>query len=193
MSRLGSFCKLGFVVLVPLAAGAQTIVSYGAAAATGSTAGAAAGNKLNKALDNVLGKTSEAMGKAGQSPKSKSESKPSEMIHMSVAPEAVARTAAPKTANVHPLPKVQQEDAAIIVPAANIEPPPVTATPEVLATVASGAKRDDLTKLGEPAYRISIPEDGHLVEVYKYRSDGKDIGTVRLTDGVVTSVQSSQN
>ena len=71
-------------------------------------------------------------------------------------------------------------------------PPPVVPTLESLASIGSGAKREDLSKLGDPAYKMSIPDDGHLVEVYRYQANGKDVGTVRLRDGVVTAVQVSQ-
>lgn len=191
MARLGSFCKLACAVLVPLTVGAQSMVSYGSAAATGSTAGTAAGNKLNKAIDSVFGSTGKVMGAAAATGAPKAEkTKPAELIHVSVVPEA-ATVPRMKASVAHGGLKPQEDGvAAEVVP---MPPTPViTATPEAVAAVAAGTKRDDLGKLGQPAYKMSIPEDGHLVEVYRYQADGKLVGTVRLSDGVVTSVESAQ-
>jgi hypothetical protein len=176
---------------------AQGLVSYGAAAATGSTAGTAAGAKLNKALDDVLGKTGKAAERAAKqgAPEAKSpakpKTKPAELIHVSVAPVDSTRPAGAPSTTATPRPYVVAGEVSPLteIPAAVVAPPPIVATAETLATIQSGAKRDDLGKLGEPAYKMSVPEDGHLVEVYRYRAEGKDLGTVRLTDGVVTSVQ----
>ncbi len=63
------------------------------------------------------------------------------------------------------------------------------ATPEDLKKIVEGSKRDDLLKLGAPAGRITMDDDGHLVEVYDYSHGGVHIGRVRLTDGVVSKVE----
>jgi hypothetical protein len=55
--------------------------------------------------------------------------------------------------------------------------------------VAAGMSREELLKLGEPAGRIAMPEDGRLIEIYQYSSGGKSVGRVRLIDGVVSSIE----
>ena len=67
------------------------------------------------------------------------------------------------------------------------------AAPEVsagdLQKVTAGMSREQLLKLGSPAGRITMDEDGHLLEVYQYSANGTGLGTVRLTDGTVSSVE----
>jgi hypothetical protein len=44
-------------------------------------------------------------------------------------------------------------------------------------------------KLGVPAARITMYDDGHLVEIFRYMSRDTNIGIVRLSDGAVLSVR----
>ncbi len=57
-----------------------------------------------------------------------------------------------------------------------------------LKTVTAGMSRETLLKLGSPAGRITTDDDGHLVEIYQYFANGTRIGTVRLRDGTVSTV-----
>ena len=52
-------------------------------------------------------------------------------------------------------------------------PPPPVMSPEDFRTVSSGMTRADVLKFGAPASRITMFEDGHLVEVYSYRQNGQ--------------------
>jgi len=71
--------------------------------------------------------------------------------------------------------------------------PAPPAQPEVdaadLRTVTAGMTREEVLKLGAPSGRITMEEDSHLIEVYQYSAKGQRVGTVRLRDGVVFSVQ----
>ena len=58
-----------------------------------------------------------------------------------------------------------------------------------LKQITNGMRREDLLKLGAPASRITMPEDGHLFEVFSYAEKDKSLGRVRLTDGAVSSVE----
>ena len=49
--------------------------------------------------------------------------------------------------------------------------------------------RADVLKLGQPSSRITMFDEGHLVEVYSYREKGERFGLVKLSDGAVSSVQ----
>ena len=49
--------------------------------------------------------------------------------------------------------------------------------------------RADVLRLGAPASKITMFENGHLSETYSYRQQGQKFGTVRLTDGAVAAVE----
>jgi hypothetical protein len=57
-----------------------------------------------------------------------------------------------------------------------------------LKTVTAGMSRSDVLRLGTPAARVTMYDDGHLVEIYRYLERDTNLGTVRLTDGSVSSV-----
>lgn len=68
-------------------------------------------------------------------------------------------------------------------------PAPKEAAADDLKKVAAGTSREDLLKLGSPAGRITTDEDGHLIEIFQYSSNGVSLGSIHLTDGTVSSVQ----
>ena len=49
--------------------------------------------------------------------------------------------------------------------------------------------RADVLKLGAPSSKVTMFEDGHVVEQYSYHQNGQKFGGLKLTDGVVSSVQ----
>jgi hypothetical protein len=50
--------------------------------------------------------------------------------------------------------------------------------------------RDSLLKLGPPVSRILMSDDdGHVLETFSYADKDTSLGRVRLTDGVVSSVE----
>jgi hypothetical protein len=66
--------------------------------------------------------------------------------------------------------------------------PPAEMTGEDLRKVTVGMNREQLLKLGVPSGRITLPEDGHTIEIYQYSANGASLGTVRLSDGRVSSL-----
>jgi len=98
-------------------------------------------------------------------------------------PPPVRRAAAvvPPPPQLAPLPTVVQP-----IP---VLPPPPQVTREDLQALASGTTRRDLLKLGAPSSRITMYDDGHLVEIYRYQSRDTTFGTVRLSVGTVSNVQ----
>jgi hypothetical protein len=62
-------------------------------------------------------------------------------------------------------------------------------SPEDLQSVSLGTPRADVLKYGAPSSKITMFEDGHLVEVYSYHQNGQKFGGLKLTDGVVSNVQ----
>lgn len=184
----------------------QAMTEY-ATAAAGSTAGAAAGKKINPALTSVLGKLDTATKKAADQGATKKplvqagetkevSKKPVEAVPVARKPAPAARpvTAASRPAVPHDSPAYnpgvpeppnsRAYSWAPVAPPA-VRPRPVQATPETFAQVAAGSSRADVIKsLGNPASKISMVEDGKLIESYRYR----DLGTVRLANGSVTTV-----
>jgi hypothetical protein len=76
-------------------------------------------------------------------------------------------------------------------------PPPVVVpavTLEDLQTVTAGMTRGDVLKLGPPSSRITMDDDGNLLEIFSYRTQDAELGdrplgTIRLNNGAVSSVQ----
>ena len=176
-----------------------------AAAAAGGGIGAAAGKKVSDGITAVFEKVDKQGKKAAETPEV-------------VAPKSrvVAPVPGPKQAAVVqgspgilkgdsvPPPPPLPRKATIFQPAtpppppppepmvlAAVAPPPIPRAPvtlEDLSTVAKGATRQEVLKLGKPAARIMMVEEGHLVELYRYMSHDMTLGVVRLSDGVVSSV-----
>ena len=72
-----------------------------------------------------------------------------------------------------------------------VEPVVKELSVEEIAAVKVGATGKELeASLGPPESRVSIPDDdGHLLEICQYWSKGQALGTVRLDNGRVVSVQ----
>lgn len=67
--------------------------------------------------------------------------------------------------------------------------PPPEMTPESFSTVVVGMNRAELLRLGAPASKITMDEDGHVLEVYTYQQTGMRVGTIRLVDGSVSTIR----
>lgn len=83
---------------------------------------------------------------------------------------------------------VPQTPAPVAAPAPVTIPVPAV-TAEELRKASVGMTRDELLQLGKPTGRLTLSDDGHLMETYQYVRDGKRIGTVRLQDGLVSRVE----
>jgi hypothetical protein len=194
-----------FLTLVPVlvvttlagTAWGQTLTEFGAAAAGGSAAGAS-GKKVSDGITSIFGKVNGTTNKAAASGKPAAKAPAAkQQPALEVSPgvpkddssgvppppesHAAVRKAAPEPAPVLTV--------AEVAPVAPPPPPPPQMTAENLKQVAPGASREDLLKLGAPSARLTMIDDGHLVEVYNYISHGENLGRVRLSDGAVASVQ----
>ena len=68
-------------------------------------------------------------------------------------------------------------------------PPLPEVVPESFRQIRPGLKREELlANVGMPSSRITIPESGQTVEIYRYRANGGTLGSVRLVDGKVTEI-----
>lgn len=96
----------------------------------------------------------------------------------------------------------RQRPASATAPRANSVPPPTpppaaapvsAPTPQVTADdlrkVAVGMNREQLLKIAPPAGRLSMTEDGHLIETYQYSAGRQRLGRIRLVDGTVSGVE----
>lgn len=179
-----------------------------AAAAAGGVAGGAAGKKVSDGLSSILGKvanqTSQAAGEVKAKPVATLQTPPANST-APTAPLLEVGPGVPKSGGV-PLPPPAPHKFAMEKPApppvpepvvAPEPPPPPPPPPEVtsddLKKVAAGMNREDLLKLGAPASRLTMFDDGHLVETYRYASHGPNgdssLGVVHLVDGSVSTVQ----
>jgi hypothetical protein len=70
-----------------------------------------------------------------------------------------------------------------------VVPPPPPVTVEDLRAVTAGANRENVLKIGQPASRITMFDDGHLSETFRYGAGNSMLGVVHLSDGLVTSVE----
>jgi hypothetical protein len=225
--------KFVLAILLSVAASAQTMVEYGAAAAAG-TAGGAAGKQVSNGITAIFGKVDQQtkdaaksappkpapsaaaappaaadpgpvpQPAAGAKPKApKAAVKPAAKSETAIPPSpartgarpvpnsvpdppppAVQRTAAAKPAPP-PAPKPEPELAPVPPP----PPPPREASAEDLKAIAVGTLREEVLKLGAPASRITMMDDGHLLEIYSYMNSDTALGVVRLSDGAVSRVE----
>lgn len=101
---------------------------------------------------------------------------------------AAAKPAAPAAAA--PLATAQAPVPTLVRFEPRTEPLPQI-TVEALASVNPGMKKAEvLQNLGEPLSKLSIPEDGTLLETYRYNVAPNRTGTVRFANGIVTGIVS---
>jgi len=198
---------IGFAMSLAVAglAWSQAMVEAAGAVAGGSIGGVA-GKKVSDGITNVLGKVDAVASKAaktGKAPevaieKAKGD-KPSGGTVLQVGSGAVIKDhslvppppPARRVAAVVPPPPALPSSgtAPVVIQAMPVLPPPPQVTSEDLKTLANGTARKDVLKLGAPASRITMYDDGHLVEIFRYQSRDTTLGVVRLSDGSVSSVQ----
>jgi hypothetical protein len=91
-----------------------------------------------------------------------------------------------KTPEPAPPPQPLVEVAAMILP----PPAPPEVTADTLRSIVPGATRGDVLKLGTPGLRLTMfGDEGHLLEIYSYMTEGATFGVVRLSDGSVSKVE----
>lgn len=179
----------------------QAMLEHAAAAAGGSL-GAVGGKKVSDAIDGILGKANGQLQKAAD-PKtatapvvenrSLSKTKTTTGDSGAASKPRASRNTASKTGKTE---AAAQEAEPVLAPvsAEAPVPPPVTPTAEALAQLPQGASSQDvMARLGVPASKITMDDGGHLLEIYQYRTNGAVLGTVRIVDGTVASVNPSKN
>jgi hypothetical protein len=196
-------------------------LSEHAAAAAGATVGTAAGKPLGTALGKIFGSMDQSTAKAAGARVVKPAQSKVEVT--ASAPGSVAAPAAPRaisggfgssgdasggagasasasarhSARRRELPAAEPLASAPITPVVEEPVVRVVKEPSVeeVAAVQVGASATELeAALGAPESRVSIPgDDGHLLEICQYWAKGQPLGTVRLDNGRVVSVQTRSN
>ncbi len=202
-----SFAPIGLLgsFLLVTAAQAQSLAEH-AAAASGATIGTAAGKPLSNALTKIFGQTDTTTKKAASASVTKTPAKPEPELEspplVPAAPQSgggggsipsMGSTAPSRHGGFAPR-RGAAEYASIKPPAPVVayqEPPRKEPTAEELASIQVGASEQELVStLGPPESKVTIPDDGHLVQICQYWSKGKQLGTVRLDNGQVVNVES---
>jgi hypothetical protein len=186
----------------------QNILEH-AAAAAGATIGTGAGKALSNGIDKVLGKAAETGSNAAKpvvrtAPPTTTPSTPG--IQPSTLSPSTPSTPTPSGGSQHARSRRQAASAdrdkpvfaapEVQVPAptapAVVAPPPLTA--EDFAKVKEGASRADvLAALGVASSHVTIPDDGHLIEILSYSdANNRRVGSVRIDNGVVVTVSAAQ-
>ena len=190
---------LTFILLITANAFSQNLTEFGAVAA-GSAVGGASGKSVSNGISAIFGKVDQQTAKAA--------SKTAKKEDQEVAVLKVARGVPSADTGGVPLPPQEHRHAAApAIPVARIAlpeeitrtrslaevatslPPPPEMSAEEFRTISNGMSRADLLKLGAPASKITMFDEGHLVEIYSYRQNGQNLGALRLTDGAVSSIQ----
>ncbi len=200
-----AFIALGsFIASTSLTA--QSLSEH-AAAAAGATIGTAAGKPLGTALGKIFGSMDQSTSKAAGTTKVVKPVTPKPEVTAS-APVVAPTPSAPiggsdggpgpsastrHSARRRELPPDAEPLAPLTAIAPVVPEPVVVKEPSVdeIAAIQVGASSHDLeVALGAPESRVSIPDDdGHLLEICQYWAKGQPLGTVRLDNGRVISVQ----
>ena len=189
---------------------AQSLTEH-AAAAAGATVGTAAGKPLGTALGKVFADLDKSTSKPATrtarpvAVKPAPLDRPETTAHAAPAPvpAVVGGDIAAGTGSVdssrrsaHRRPRTVQAEAVVPPPITPVAAPvaEVVVKEPTLAEVASikvGTTSSELrAALGAPESRVSIPgDDGHLLEICQYWAKGEPVGTIRLDNGHVVSVQ----
>lgn len=182
------------IALLASLVSAQSLTEHAAAAAGGS-AGGVAGKKVSDGLTAVFEKvdkhTQKAAKGAAKNPQTSNE--PLFDVGPGVVKKRVEVPPPPPPAHsvaaVHkPVSLPVSARVPVVAPAPQVEQPPQV-TADNLRSVTAGMQRSDVLKLGVPSAKITMYDDGHLVEIYRYLAKDANVGTVRVTDGTVSSVQ----
>jgi len=178
----------------------------------GGSVGVGAGKKVSDGVSTVLQKTSATTTQAAKTekvapvekPPERAAAKPSQRVgdgggggtQLQVGPGGVVKDHSlvpppppKKVAVVPPPPPLVPPTPVALQPVVVLPPPPPPVTPEDLKTLASGTSRAEVLKLGAPSSRITMFDEGHLVEIFRYQTHETTFGVVRLSDGSVSSVQ----
>lgn len=190
---------LASFLLINAIAFGQTLTEFGAVAA-GSAVGGASGKSVSNGINAIFGKVDQQTARAAAKETKKEKEPQTEALKVApgapkadpggvpLPPGLPAKRTAPAPVAQFIAPKEATRISSLADVAPMLPPPPVM-SPDDLRNVSLGTTRADVLKYGAPSSKITMFEDGHLVEVYSYHQNGQKFGGIKLTDGVVSSVQ----
>ena len=179
-------------LVLPAGLAAQTLTEY-AASAAGSSTGAVAGRKLSQGLDKALNKAAavtQTTAEARQEKKAGQAASAATALPASSARRQRSATRREVAVRFYGpvLPPAPPEREPEPKPTAVQEP--FVPTTEDLGAIAEGTSRADvIARLGAPASKVLMADEGKLVETYQYRTKDGAFGRLRLVDGVVSAVK----
>jgi hypothetical protein len=183
------------VIMLSSFAGAQSLIEHSAAAAGGSVGGVA-GKKVSDGLSAIFQKVDQQTGKAAKpaAPAATAPSAASNAPLFEVGPPVPKQKAGyppppppPKHAVAKATPPLSRRIVHVPVQPELEQPPRISL--DQLRAVSSGMSREAVLNLGLPSARVTMYDDGHLLEIYRYVDRDINLATIRLTDGSVSSVQ----
>ena len=184
-------------LIISTAAFSQSLTEFGDVTA-GSTVGGASGKAVSNGITAIFGKVDQQTAKAASNPATKGVPEPpvfkvsqgvpaDETGGVPLPPSPHKRAAASPVAQFTVPPEITRiRSLADVAPTL---PPPPEMSPEDFHKISTGTPRTDVLRLGVPASKITMFDDGHLVEVYSYHQNGQKFGALRLTDGAVSSIE----
>lgn len=191
-------------VMFSTAAFGQAIMEH-AAAAAGAAIGVGGGKVLSNALDKTLNQAAKTGETAPRVEKPKVAGPPNVVLE---SPGDGSRLPDPQPAADSPKPArraaraVRHTDRPVFAASADRYAPlrvqelPLPPPPSVsdFAKLKEGdSRREVLTALGVPSSLVTIPDEGHLVEIMTYQDrSSRRLGTVRLDNGQVVSILTSE-
>ena len=174
----------------------QAILEHSAAAA-GATIGTTAGKSLSNSMDKIFGNLEEnTVHAAGVTKEDKKKQETALEPQSAQAGSEDSTTSDTDSKRVSRSRKGHAKVAARTQPAAAPlisipapEPPVKEPALADLLNVKTGAKEESLTaSLGQPTSKVTIPDDGHLVEILRYTAGGQLLGVIRVDNGEVVNV-----
>ena len=204
MRSLAPIALLGSLFLVAGLNGQG--LTENAAAIAGATIGTAAGKPLGTAIGNIFGKLDQDTNKAASAKTVKPDKTVEKKVEKPDAPDAPRQSSAGpgplgesnvspssgghRSRSVEPAPTSFAVPFVSPAPAAPIQPPVRQLSAADVASIRVGASGQDVqSALGVPESRVVIPgDDGRLLEICQYWSNGQPVGTVHLVNGQVESV-----
>jgi hypothetical protein len=193
--------NLALILLISPAVFSQSMTEFGAVTA-GSAVGGASGKSVSNGISAIFGKVDQQTAKAAVANPAVAKPIKKEVPE----PPPVSVVTSDDNGGV-PLPPAPHKRAASLVPVAQYNlpqeitrvrslsdvaltlPPPREMSPEEFHTITTGMPRAAVLRLGIPASKITMFDDGHLLEIYSYHQNGQRFGALRLTDGAVSSIE----
>jgi len=177
----------------------QALVEHSAAAA-GAAIGTTAGKTLSNSMEKIFGNLEEnTVHAAGV--KKEDQKKQEKALDLQ---GAAAQAGAGNSPNSDPddgaaagrrrrgkaVARTQAESAEPLVAIPAPEPPAREPALEDFLSVKTGTKEQDLrASLGTPTSKVTIPDDGHLIEILRYTAGGQLLGVIRVDNGEVVNVE----